>query len=133
MYKHDEIIEITSSSMNKPIKTFSEKKGYEKYFDQATDWVFYEDDELALDKTYIKENFGFIKMKSADQSDVAGKNLIQCPSFLLRRWHANKNEVLHYIHSLDKLVCSRFFNFCPTELGECFRSEKSTSRSCVTS
>ena len=82
MYKLDEIIEITSSSMNKPIKTFSEKKGFEKYFDQAMDWVFYEDDELALDKTYIKENFGFIKIYSEQKLlelnifDINGKSVL---------------------------------------------------------
>ena len=47
------------------------------------------------------KNYRFKEMKSADQSDVLGQNLIQCPSFLLRRWHTNTNEVLHYIHSLD--------------------------------
>ena len=82
MYELDEIVEITSSSMNKPIKTFSEKKGFKKYFDQAMDLVFYEDDELALGETYMKENFGFIKIYSEQKLlelnvfDINGKSVL---------------------------------------------------------
>ena len=82
MYKLGKIVEITSSSMNKPIKTFSEKKGFKKYFDQAMDWLFYEDDVLALNQTYIKENFGFIKIHSEQKLleinifDINGKSVM---------------------------------------------------------
>ena len=82
MYELDKIIEITSSSMNKPIKTFSEKKGFEKYFNQVMDWVFYEDDELALGETYMKENFGYIKIYSEQRLlelnifDINGKSVL---------------------------------------------------------
>jgi len=64
------------------VKIFSEKKGFKKYFDRAMDWVFYEDDELALGETYIKENFGYIKIYSEQKLlelnifDINGKSVL---------------------------------------------------------
>ena len=46
------------------------------------DWVFYEDDELALGETYMKENFGYIKIYSEQKLlelnifDINGKSVL---------------------------------------------------------